>query len=709
MEGFRTRPMAVVVCAMILGLCAVSWGRILYVDDDAVGAGNGASWNDAFVDLQDALTRVQRGDEIRVAQGVYSPDRGAGFVPGDWEAMFVLVDGVTLAGGYAGVTAVDSDARDIERYETVLSADLYGDDGPNYANSGENALVIVSSVDNDSTTILQGFTITGIHANGGHGIQCLNSDLVIDRCTITGNKSMWEDGQGAGVFNIDGSPTLRNCVLQNNWALHSGAGFYSKGGTPLIVDCVFEDNVSEGSGGGLYLSDGALTLERCTFHGNQGDLGAGMYVRCDEGSVCVDCRFMDNVARSFGGGVDVYDGIITFSQCSFEGNSADYGGGLYVSNQGPVTLVDCTFRGNTAEREGGGMSIRDNVVQREGDGISNNQSPTSLTRCVFRENVSRQGGAFNSHTGAPALTDCLFQNNVVQGTQSSGIGGGAVYVWDGQITGHGSQLISPTEPGPAFLRCRFVGNLADGHPGGGLYNANANTTLTNCLFVGNIASQGGALYSQWIGPVMTHCTIAQNRADKVTAIADGPDGKDSGLTHISDLVAATVLDHCIVWDHDGVALSDSVSAVFSDIDGGWPGQGNIDVDPLFARPGYWGRGSGARLLPKYEKWVHGDYHLMSQAGRWDSEAETWVQDEVTSPCIDAGDPKGPIGDEPFPNGGIANLGAYGGSAEANKSYFGDPLCDKHLAGDINGDCKVGLADLLIVILQWTEDESPTGQ
>jgi alpha-tubulin suppressor-like RCC1 family protein len=59
--------------------------------------------------------------------------------------------------------------------------------------------------------------------------------------------------------------------------------------------------------------------------------------------------------------------------------------------------------------------------------------------------------------------------------------------------------------------------------------------------------------------------------------------------------------------------------------------------------------------------------LKSQAGRWDPNSQTWVRDDVTSPCIDAGDPNSPIGYEPFPNGGIVNMGAYGGTTEASKS------------------------------------------
>ncbi|MBN1806124.1 MAG: hypothetical protein JW837_12820 [Sedimentisphaerales bacterium] len=66
-------------------------------------------------------------------------------------------------------------------------------------------------------------------------------------------------------------------------------------------------------------------------------------------------------------------------------------------------------------------------------------------------------------------------------------------------------------------------------------------------------------------------------------------------------------------------------------------------------------------------WVDGDYHLKSVYGRWDPNSESWVMDEVTSPCIDAGDPNSVVVDEPEPNGGRINMGVYGGTKEASKS------------------------------------------
>jgi len=120
----------------------------------------------------------------------------------------------------------------------------------------------------------------------------------------------------------------------------------------------------------------------------------------------------------------------------------------------------------------------------------------------------------------------------------------------------------------------------------------------------------------------------------------------------------------------------------------WPGTGNIDADPCFADSG------------------NGDYHLKSQAARWDPNTETWLTDTVTSPCIDTGDMAHPIGFEPFPNGGIVNMGAFGATPHASKSYFGKPLCQTIVAGDINGDCEVNFLDFRLMALHWSEDNNP---
>jgi hypothetical protein len=157
--------------------------------------------------------------------------------------------------------------------------------------------------------------------------------------------------------------------------------------------------------------------------------------------------------------------------------------------------------------------------------------------------------------------------------------------------------------------------------------------------------------------------------------------------------------NCILWDNGG-DLS-GCSATYSCIEDKNPGEGNIYSNPMFVVPGRWDN-AGTPEIPWDDFWVDGDYHLKSQAGRWDANEGRWAIDEVTSPCIDAGDPASPISLEPFPNGGIVNMGAYGGTAEASKSYFGKPPCETIVAGDVNGDCAIDFKDLLFVALHWLE-------
>ncbi len=154
------------------------------------------------------------------------------------------------------------------------------------------------------------------------------------------------------------------------------------------------------------------------------------------------------------------------------------------------------------------------------------------------------------------------------------------------------------------------------------------------------------------------------------------------------------LVHCTVQDGPDAICS------LRPIEGNW-----TSTEPHFGNPGYWDP-NNTPDMPGDDFWVDGDYHLKSQAGRWDRESQSWVKDDVTSPCIDAGDPTSPVGVEPFPNGGRINMGAYGGTAEAGKSYFGEPVCETIVAGDINGDCKVDFADLAILVIHWLQDSGP---
>jgi len=216
--------------------------------------------------------------------------------------------------------------------------------------------------------------------------------------------------------------------------------------------------------------------------------------------------------------------------------------------------------------------------------------------------------------------------------------------------------------------------------------------LKNCIFIANISSDGGGggMGNYYFSsPTITNCTFVENF---------GPSG--GGIYCYES--PGTTLVNCILWGTSSSQLIGPAIVTYTNIKGGYPGIGNINIDPCFEDPGYW----DPNETPDYpydDFWINGDFHLKSQAGRWDANEGRWTKDDVTSPCIDAGDPNNPIGLEPFPNGGIINMGAYGGTEEASKSYFGKPPCETIIAGDINGDCIVNLKDFALMAFHWLEE------
>jgi len=139
----------------------------IYVDTNAPLGGDGTTRASAYKYLQNALAAAPYGDEIRVAQGIYHPDRFAADpnAPRDPDISFHIIDGTTLKGGHAGFGQSDPNARDIKTYETILSGDMNGNDGPDFTNHDENSYHLVASSGTNATTVLDGFAITGGNAD----------------------------------------------------------------------------------------------------------------------------------------------------------------------------------------------------------------------------------------------------------------------------------------------------------------------------------------------------------------------------------------------------------------------------------------------------------------------------------------------------------------------------------------------------------------
>lgn len=345
-----------------------------------------------------------------------------------------------------------------------------------------------------------------------------------------------------------------------------------------------------------------------------------------------------------GGGIlfDASSGAVR--NCAIMQNTATNGGGVLCAYQCSPNLINCTIAENSAELGfGGGVFVYGG-------------SSLSMTNCIIRDN-SATGSMYGTGCGGGV---CCFRGSSLTMTACTVVGNSAGNTGAGVLNGEEDSLLTMTH-------CVIVGNTSAQWCGGVAGWETASTTIINCTICENSAvnAGGGLGYYDGASAAVTNSIICGNKA------ANGP---EISLDQFPAELSITYSN--VVGGQTGVS-----------VDGGtlnW-GQSNIDTDPLFADP------------------TNDDYHLKSQAGRWDPVGKMWVQDDVTSPCIDAGDPMSPIGWELFPNGGFVNMGAYGGTSDASKMYFGKPVCETIIAGDINGDGQVNGTDLEIMALHWTDD------
>ena len=281
---------------------------VLFVDDDAAGNNNGSNWTDAYTNLQDALNLSANigVQEIRIAQGVYRPDQGSGNIPGDRTATFQLINGVVIKGGFAGVSEVDPDIRDIEIYETILSGDLADND------FDVNDPVVLSyeptRIDNSH------HVVTGSGTDG---------TAVLDGVTISSGNDRSLLEYGGGMYSIAGSPTISNCTFIRNWAWHGG-GMDNSNSSPTLTNCTFSLN-SGFSGGGMYNFNSHPNLTNCLFTHNSTTIPPGVIVE----------RSVDS-----GGGMYNYHSNPTLANCTISGNSSRYGGGIY-NYDSHLILTNC--------------------------------------------------------------------------------------------------------------------------------------------------------------------------------------------------------------------------------------------------------------------------------------------------------------------------------------------------------------------------------
>ncbi len=245
-----------------------------------------------------------------------------------------------------------------------------------------------------------------------------------------------------------------------------------------------------------------------------------------------------------GGGIYCYYASPTIKNCYIRSNAASFeGGAIYLNSSSPV-ITGCTITMNTSFGSGGAISC------------FNNSAPI-ISKCDINSNTADYGAGIAVDFSAPVITD-----SVINGNTATYEGGG--------ILSYSSQ--------PVITNTTISGNstIAPSFGGGGILSAFSAPVITNSNIVNNSADFGAAINSFSSTPVVTNCTITGNIAT------------DSGGAIAASESSALVITNTIMWGDSAATGSEihlddtsTIDITYSDVQGGWAGDGNFDGDPKF--------------------------------------------------------------------------------------------------------------------------------
>jgi hypothetical protein len=249
-----------------------------------------------------------------------------------------------------------------------------------------------------------------------------------------------------------------------------------------------------------------------------------------------------------------------------------------------------------------GDGNRDIDFQGKAIEVASDSGPgMTIIDCQGSESDPHRGFYFQHGEGRGSiLRGFTIMNGLVYGVGKAGAGGAIFF----------TQASSP------FIVGNIIVNNRANEWGGGVFcDIDTEPLIGWNVFTSNAASVGGAISCyEGSSPIIVSNTFTSNWADV------------RGGAFFCECDSTPVIFNCIFWgDSSGdigpeifVYGACEVPITYSDVQGGWEGEGNIDADPMFAVP------------------EHRDYRLL-----WGS------------PCIDAGSP-----DSSDPDGTPSEMGAF---------------------------------------------------
>ncbi len=335
------------------------------------------------------------------------------------------------------------------------------------------------------------------------------------------------------------------------------------------------------------------------------------------------------------------------------------GGGLIVWTTGSPTLQNCKFIGNSATTYGGAIYA--------------GKSSSKIQGCRFEGNISRSGGAIRlQYSGDVEIDDCIFIEN---GGDTAAVD----TVYGGAISNYGSDSV-------VISNSYFIGNQtilgqsSVGYGGAIVATEPGITDILSCVFNSNQSDKGGVIRFDGNISNVINCTFAGNAA----TIA----GKALSIGTSSSTIIS--INNSILWN-DGSEINYYGTGVFwveySDVYGGWSGEGNINLNPNFTDP------DGADNIAGTED---DNYRLTAPSPCIDSGLNTAIADTLMAD-LDG-------------NNRIANTSVDMGAYEYGSTVFlgicGDAL-HPISPGDTTEDCRVNIEDMVVLAANWLTCTAPT--